>query len=117
MTVGGDLLASSPLPYQNHPRFAPLSSMPVYEFSCANGCENYEVWRSIDERKSQTDCPACGGNGIRLFNPPMTLTGSFRLKKEVAEPRLVRKEAGDSNTSKPRLRESGTRPWMLNRGC
>jgi putative FmdB family regulatory protein len=91
--------------------------MPVYEFSCANGCENYEVWRSIDERKSQTDCPACGGNGIRLFNPPMTLTGSFRLKKEVAEPRLVRKAAGDSNTSRPRLRESGTRPWMLNRGC
>jgi hypothetical protein len=47
----------------------------------------------------------------------MTLTGSLRLKKEVAEPRLVRKEVGTSDTPKARLRESGTRPWMLNRGC
>jgi putative FmdB family regulatory protein len=117
MNVGGDLLASPPSSFSRITLVCPISAMPVYEFSCANGCENYEVWRSIDERKSQTDCPACGGNGIRLFNPPMTLTGSFRLKKEVAEPRLVRKEAGDSDTAKPRLRESGTRPWMLNRGC
>jgi putative FmdB family regulatory protein len=91
--------------------------MPVYEFSCTQGCDNYEVWRSIDTRQSQTDCPVCGGNGIRVFNPPMTLTGPLRLKREVAEPRLVRKERKEESSSKPRLRESSTRPWMVNRGC
>jgi putative FmdB family regulatory protein len=91
--------------------------MPVYEFSCTNGCENYEVWRSIDDRQSRTDCPVCGGSGIRVFHPPMTLSSGLRLKKEVAEPRLVRKEVGASESPKARMRESGTRPWMLNRGC
>lgn len=91
--------------------------MPVYEYSCSNGCDNYEVWRSIDQRQSRTDCPACGGNGIRVFNPPMTLSGGFRLKQEEAEPRLVRKQTAEPESPKPRLRESGTRPWMLNRGC
>lgn len=91
--------------------------MPVYEFSCSNGCENYEVWRSIDERKSNTDCPSCGANGVRLFHPPMTLSSSLRLSKEAAEPRLLRKQVGTPETPKARLRESGTRPWMLNRGC
>lgn len=92
--------------------------MPVYEFSCSNGCDNYEVWRRIDERQSSTDCPNCGGNGIRVFTPPMTLSGSFRLKQEMSEPRLVRKQAEQtSEPSKPRLKGSSTRPWMLNRGC
>lgn len=93
--------------------------MPVYEYSCSNGCENYEVWRRIDERQSRTDCPVCGGQGIRVFNPPMTLSGSFRLKQEHSEPRLVRKQkqVAAPESPKPRLRESGTRPWMLNRGC
>ncbi len=91
--------------------------MPVYEFSCANGCDNYEVWRSIDARQSDTDCPVCGCNGIRVFNPPMTLTGPLRLKRESAEPRVVRKESGSEGPAKPRLRESTTRPWMVNRGC
>jgi len=92
--------------------------MPVYEYSCSQGCQNYEVWRRIDERQTATDCPQCGGNGIRVFNPPMTLSGSFRLKQEVSEPRLVRKQNQSAETTtKPRLKESGTRPWMLNRGC
>jgi putative FmdB family regulatory protein len=90
--------------------------MPVYEFSCANGCENYEVWRSIDARRSETDCPCCGGNGIRVFNPPMTLSGSLRLKQENPEPRVVRRETSPSAPT-ARLKQSSTRPWMLNRGC
>ena len=90
--------------------------MPVYEFSCTNGCENYEVWRSIEARRSETDCPVCGGNGIRVFNPPMTLSGPLRLKQESAEPRLVRKEARGTE-AKSRLKQSSSRPWMLNRGC
>jgi putative FmdB family regulatory protein len=90
--------------------------MPVYEYSCTNGCENYEVWRSIEARRSETDCPLCGGNDIRVFTTPMTLSGPLRLKQESAEPRRVRKEA---KTSEPtnRLKQSSTRPWMLNRGC
>jgi putative FmdB family regulatory protein len=90
--------------------------MPVYEFSCSNGCENYEVWRSIDERQSNTNCPACAAEGTRVFTPVMSLTGPLRLKQERSEPRLVRKESS-SPAGKPRLKESGPRPWMLNRGC
>jgi putative FmdB family regulatory protein len=90
--------------------------MPVYEFSCTNGCDNYEVWRSIEARSSETDCPVCSGNGRRVFNPPMTLSGPLRLKQESAEPRLVRKETRGTET-RSRLKQSGTRPWMLNRGC
>ena len=90
--------------------------MPVYEYSCSNGCENYEVWRRIDERQSDTNCPVCAAAGSRVFTPVISLTGSFRLKQEQSEPRLVRKESGDPS-GKPRLKESNTRPWMLNRGC
>ncbi|EAQ75881.1 MULTISPECIES: FmdB family zinc ribbon protein [unclassified Synechococcus] len=91
--------------------------MPVYEYSCANGCENYEVWRSIDERQSNTNCPACDAEGKRVFTPVMSLTGPLRLKQEQSEPRLVRKEVAQPETAKPRLKQSSTRPWMLNRGC
>jgi putative FmdB family regulatory protein len=90
--------------------------MPVYEFSCASGCDNYEVWRSIDTRQNDTDCPGCGNPGNRVFSPPMTLSGSFRLKQEASEPRLVRKEVREES-AKPRLRESAARPWMVTRGC
>lgn len=95
---------------------APFPPVPVYEFSCSNGCENYEVWRSISERRTATECPACGEAGNRVFSPPMSLCGPLRLKVESSEPRMVRKTVGSE--SKPRLREaSGTRPWMLNRDC
>ena len=90
--------------------------MPVYEFSCSNGCENYEVWRRIDERENNTDCPRCDGKGMRVFSPPMMLSGSLRLRQSSSEPQRIRKESG-SGQGKPRLRESTTRPWMLNRGC
>jgi putative FmdB family regulatory protein len=93
-----------------------LFSMPVYEFSCASGCDNYEVWRSIDARQNDTDCPSCGNPGNRVFSPPMTLSGGFRLKQEASEPRLVRKEVREESP-KPRLRESAARPWMVTRGC
>ncbi len=92
--------------------------MPVYEFRCPSGCDSYEVWRSIAERQTDTDCPQCGAQGSRLYHPPMTLTGPLRLKREVAEPRLVRKDSpGSEAGGKPRLRASDSRPWMLNRGC
>ncbi len=92
--------------------------MPVYEYSCTNGCENYDIWRPMDQRQSETDCPLCGGHGSRVFNPPMTFTGPLRLKREVSEPRLIRKEQPGSPSTGPRLRDGGSsRPWMLNRGC
>lgn len=90
--------------------------MPVYEFSCSTGCDNYEVWRTIDQRDVNTDCPSCGSTGQRVFSPPMTLCGPLRLKVESREPRLVRKTV--SSEVKPQLKDgSGNRPWMLNRGC
>jgi putative FmdB family regulatory protein len=92
--------------------------MPVYEFRCIQGCENYEVWRSIQQRTMATDCPSCGGSGERVFTPPMTLSGTLRLKVENKEPKVVRKEAKESAASgRSRLRENTTRPWMVNRGC
>ena len=90
--------------------------MPVYEYSCSNGCENYEVWRSIDERQNQTNCPLCTAEGVRVFTPVMSLSGRLRLKQEQSGPRLVRKETKEV-AGKQRLKESGTSPWMLNRGC
>lgn len=90
--------------------------MPVYEFSCPSGCDNYEIWRSIDQRETQTDCPSCGANGKRVFNPPMALCGPLRLKTESGDPRVVRKTSAAE--PKARLKNSqGNRPWMLNRGC
>jgi putative FmdB family regulatory protein len=90
--------------------------MPVYEYSCTNGCDNYEVWRSIDERQKEINCPTCTAAGLRVFTPIMSLSGSLRLKQEQSGPRLVRKETKEASV-KQRLKESGTRPWMLNRGC
>ncbi|MFM9109213.1 MAG: FmdB family zinc ribbon protein [Prochlorococcaceae cyanobacterium] len=90
--------------------------MPVYEFSCINGCENFEIWRTIAERDSHTECPGCGTSGQRIFSPPMALCGPLRLKVESSEPRIVRKSQEDG--PKARLKNSqGNRPWMLNRGC
>ena len=91
--------------------------MPVYEFACpTKQCPTYEVWRSISDRDKKTECPECGGQGKRLFNPPMMLTGDLRLKTERKEPQLVTKKVRETS-NKPRLQESTTRPWMLNRGC
>jgi putative FmdB family regulatory protein len=99
------------------PLFSPRFFMPVYEFSCSNGCENFEVWRSIDQRQANTECPGCGVKGQRIFSPPLTLSGPLRLRIESNEPKIVRKQINDP--SKPRLKEAGggARPWMLNRGC
>lgn len=92
--------------------------MPVYEFSCPQGCDNYEIWRSIDARSVDTQCPECGGDGKRLFSPPMALCGPLRLKQERSEPRLVRKNNGATAEPKAKLKSTqGARPWMLNRGC
>ena len=90
--------------------------MPVYEYRCPEGCDDYEIWRTISERNVSTDCPSCGSSGIRLFHPLMSLTGSLRLKQASSEPKVV--------TSRPKqeepraqIKESTNRPWMLNRGC
>jgi putative FmdB family regulatory protein len=92
--------------------------MPVYEFACkSNTCPTYEIWRAIDKRSTATNCPQCGGQGQRLYNPIASLTSSLRLKVERKEPELVRKPVNQSSLPKASLRESGTRPWMLNRGC
>ena len=90
--------------------------MPVYEFECQSGkCETYEVWRSIDQRTVNTNCPKCGDTGTRIFSPPMTLSSSLRLKIEQKEPKIVRRQQREPQ--KNTLKESSTRPWMLNRGC
>lgn len=90
--------------------------MPVYEFSCINSCGHYEVWRTISERTTATECPSCGQAGQRVFSPPVALSGPLRLKVESREPRVERKAVGSE--TKPRLREAaGSRPWMLNRDC
>ncbi|OUT72148.1 MAG: hypothetical protein CBB79_06695 [Synechococcus sp. TMED19] len=93
--------------------------MPIYEYICSqNDCGQYEVWRSIDSRDVNTECPSCGEKGKRIYSAPMTLTGKFRLKVESKEPKLVKKsQVQDRNEAKPRLRASPDRPWMLNRGC
>ena len=91
--------------------------MPVYEFSCPQGCDNYEIWRSIDQRSIDTQCPDCGGEGKRLFSPPVALCGPLRLKQENREPRLVRKSSGGSEAKATLKNTQGARPWMLNRGC
>ena len=94
--------------------------MPVYEYSCQSSeCLTYEVWRSIDQRSVQTECPTCGREGKRIFNPPMVLSSSIRSKIEVKEPKLVSKKNSiyATEASKPRLRTNDSRPWMLNRGC
>ena len=91
--------------------------MPVYEFSCPQGCDDYEIWRSIDQRSVDTQCPECGSEGKRLFSPPVALCGPLRLKQENREPTLVRKSSGGTE-AKPKLKNTqGARPWMLNRGC
>ncbi|WP_186484450.1 FmdB family zinc ribbon protein [Synechococcus sp. A15-127] len=94
--------------------------MPVYEYSCKSGeCDTYEVWRSIDQRAIQTECPTCGSEGKRVFNPPMTLSSSIRLKVEAKEPKLISKKNSihAPEATKTRLRTNDSRPWMLNRGC
>jgi putative FmdB family regulatory protein len=91
--------------------------MPVYEFSCPQGCEDYEIWRSIDERSVNTQCPECGTDGKRLFSPPMALCGPLRLKQENNEPKIIRKSSGDSEAKAKLKTTQGARPWMLNRGC
>jgi putative FmdB family regulatory protein len=91
--------------------------MPVYEFSCPQGCENYEIWRSIDQRSLDTQCPECGGEGKRLFSPPVALCGPLRLKQESRKPKLVRKSSGGSEPKAKLKNTQGARPWMLNRGC
>jgi putative FmdB family regulatory protein len=91
--------------------------MPIYEFSCPQGCEDFEIWRSIDQRTIDTECPACGTEGKRLFSPPVALCGPLRLKQESREPKVIRKN-NNASEGKARLKNSeGARPWMLNRGC
>ena len=90
--------------------------MPIYEYECQQGCsETYEVWRTIDNRSTNIECPKCGEDGRRIFSPPMTLSSSLRLKIENKEPQVIRKEK--RNTNNNRLKNSDSRPWMLNRGC
>jgi putative FmdB family regulatory protein len=93
--------------------------MPVYEYICNhNDCGQYEVWRTIDARESNTECPKCGEEGRRIYSPPMTLTSKFRLKVESKEPTVIsKKRVQETSEAKPRLRQSPDRPWMLNRGC
>ena len=75
------------------------------------------MWRTIEERDTNTNCPLCGDEGTRLFNPPMMLTGRMRLKEERKEPELVTRQ-NQPKDKKKRLKESAAaRPWMLNRGC
>ena len=92
--------------------------MPIYEFRCKENNHSYEVWRSISGRDINTNCPDCGSDGQRIYSPPMTLTsGILRLDKKERGPQLVTRSSTRSEKKAPRLKESGSRPWMLTRGC
>ena len=92
--------------------------MPVYEYLCKeNDCGQYEIWRTIQDRSNDALCPKCGGAGQRIFSPALTLTGTLRLKQSTKEPQLISTEQLANKQVKPRLKESTSRPWMLNRGC
>ena len=41
--------------------------MPLYEFSCKNGCGKFETTRKYEER-DDVRCPACGGEVERLYS-------------------------------------------------
>ena len=49
------------------PLFESKETMPVYEFACStNECPTYEVWRSISDRDTSTECPECGSQGASV---------------------------------------------------
>jgi putative FmdB family regulatory protein len=43
--------------------------MPVYEYSCNNCGEKFEVRRNIEETEKETECPGCGARDTkRVFS-------------------------------------------------
>lgn len=84
--------------------------MPLYEYKCQS-CGIFDQWRPLAESDQVAHCPACEKPSCRIFSPPMLLTSSFRLKQEVREPKLVKR---DGELEKPRFKTHPEgRPWMI----
>ncbi len=84
--------------------------MPLYEYRCPE-CGIFDQWRSLADSDQSAHCPDCERTGRRIFSPPMLLTGSFRLKQELREPQLVKR---DREPEKPRVKSHlEGRPWMI----
>ncbi|MGG6269631.1 FmdB family zinc ribbon protein [Leptolyngbya sp. AN03gr2] len=84
--------------------------MPLYEFKC-DDCGVFDVWRSMSESSNAASCPECNEPGKRIFTPLPMLSGSLRLKQEIREPQLVKR---DREPKAPQVQHhSGSRPWMI----
>lgn len=42
--------------------------MPVYEYSCAQCRNEFELMRPMSEVDEPAICPACGGKGVKLVS-------------------------------------------------
>lgn len=84
--------------------------MPLYEYRCGD-CGVFEAWRSLSELDLPFHCPTCNLPGKRIFSPPAVLCGSFRLKQEIREPQLIKR---DLEPKQQRVKNhAGGRPWMI----
>jgi len=84
--------------------------MPLYEYRC-DDCGSFDQWRTISQCNETVFCPECEKISMRIFSPPMILSGTLRFKKESKEPQLLQKEKA---TKTPKVKEhKGSRPWMI----
>ena len=89
--------------------------MPIYEFECVSNKNHlYEIWRSVDERNTDTKCPTCGSEGKKIFAPIISLSRGILTQNTSNEPKLISKRR---ENNKQRLKSVPARPWMINRGC
>ena len=49
--------------------------MPVYEFTCADCGETFEIISSLADRDEKAVCPACGGHDAARVFSSITLAG------------------------------------------
>ena len=50
--------------------------MPVYEFTCADCGETFEIISSLADRDDKAVCPACGGRDVKPVFSSVSLGGS-----------------------------------------
>lgn len=84
--------------------------MPLYEFRCSD-CGIFDLWRPMAESSHAAYCPDCEQPGQRIFSAPAVLSGSLRLKQEIREPQLVKREI-EPKPSRVK-NHTGSRPWMI----
>lgn len=47
-----------------------MMTMPTYDYTCSNCCNEFESFRKISERK-EAPCPQCGGIGVKGVSAPL----------------------------------------------